>query len=147
MVAPLTYIHANAYFMSKVCFGCGTFDMTERQEQELKIIHEMTLVLKLNLGNNFPRKISVSRVIEIGINTMVPRTAIAALIIKSYMSHQRMKSENGKLMQMIEINQMIESGARSIYSKRNNKVCLGIKLWTENSAKILNENHSNKRLK
>ena len=58
------------------------------------------------------------------------------------MSRQRLKPENGKLMQMIENNQMIESRSGSIKSKINIKVCLGKKLWTENVVKMLNERNT-----
>ena len=142
MTAPLTHAHVNAYFMSKVHFGCGIFDITEGQEQELKSMCEMPSVWKLNLGSNFPRKLLCGRVTATGIGIMAPRTATEALTIKLCMSHQRMKSENGKLMQMIENNQMIESGAGSIESQINNKACLGKKLWTENVVKMLNERNA-----
>ena len=29
MIAPLTHLCVNTYFMSKACFGCGIVDITE----------------------------------------------------------------------------------------------------------------------
>ena len=128
MTAPLIHMHANTYFVSKACFSYGIFDITEEQEQELKSMHEILLVCKLNLGSIFPRKLLHSRVTSIGVGMMAPRIAIAVLTIKLYMSRQRMESENEKLMQMTENNQIIESRARSIQSKINNKAYLAQKL-------------------
>ena len=92
MVAQLTHAHANDFFMSKVCFGCGMFDTTEIQEQGLKSMYETPLVRKLNLVRHFLRKMLYSRVTSIEIGTMAPRKAISALTIKSCISHQRMKT-------------------------------------------------------
>ena len=102
----------------------------------------MPLVRKLNLGSNFPRKMLHSRLTAKGIATKVPRTSTSDLTINLCMSHQRMKSENGKLTHIIENNQMTESRSGWIKSKINNKVCLGKKLWTENAVKMLNERNT-----
>ena len=92
MTSPLIHVHANTYFVSKVCFGCEIFDTSERQEKKLKSTFEMPLVWKLNLGSKFPRKVFHSRVTEMGISMMEPRIAIEVLAKKICTSHQRMKS-------------------------------------------------------
>ena len=68
--------------MTKVYFGCGIFDLTAEQENELTKIYETPLLQKLKLGQKFPRTALYSRRSALGVGLMKPRTAIAAQSIK-----------------------------------------------------------------
>ena len=72
----------NPYFTSKAYFRCSILDITDSQERIRKRIYKELLLIKLNPGVKFNRKVLHSRVIVLGIRLIVLKKAIAILLIK-----------------------------------------------------------------
>ena len=106
------HLHENSDFTSKIYFGCGIMEIKDAQDKKLGIMNEKPLARKLGLGSNFTRKIFHGRSSEMGVRIVAPKTAITALSLNLCLSHRRMQSENGKIINLIENNQMIEMGPR-----------------------------------
>ena len=70
------------------------------------------LARKLVLGSNFPKKILHRRVTVMGVGIVAPKTEIEALHLNLCLSRRRMKSENVKIIKIIENDQIIETGSR-----------------------------------
>ena len=99
-------------------------------------MYEKSIARKLGLGINFTRKTLHGIASAMGMIIVAPKTAIAALSLKLHLSHRLMQSENGKIINLIEKNQIIETdsgGKDSIACKTNN---YGTKLWIENAKKF-----------
>ena len=79
------------------------------------------------------------RLTSIGVGIVAPKTAIASLTLKLHLSHERMKLENGKIIKIIENNELIEKGFKGRSSGHNNMEDSGPNLWTEGARKMLKE--------
>ena len=74
-----------------------------------------------------------------GVGIVVPKMAIASLTLKLHVSHERMKSENGKIIKIIENNKLIEKGFKGGSSGCNAIGNSGPRLWIEGRRKMLEE--------
>ena len=59
------------------------------------------------------------RVTAMGAGIVAPKTATTSLTLKLCLSHERMKSENGKITKAIENNELIEKGFKGGSSGHN----------------------------
>ena len=139
MTVPLTHMHVNSCFMSKDYFGCGIMSIEDAQNADLRKTCEKPLARKLGLGSNFPRKIMFGRVTAMGVGIVAPKMAIYSLTQKLHVSHERMKSENGKIIKTIENNELIEKGFKRGSSGCNSMENSGPRLWIEGERKMLEE--------
>ena len=74
-----------------------------------------------------------------GIGIVAPKTAITALILKLHLSHKRMKSENVKMLKIIENNLIIETGSKGGRSGAGKTNESRPKSWIENTTKMLDD--------
>ena len=79
------------------------------------------------------------RVTGMGMGIVAPKTAIASFTLKLCLSHKRMNVENGKIIKIIENNELIEKGFKVGSSGHNNMEDSGPNLWTEGARKMLKE--------
>ena len=62
-----TYIYFNMYMKRVVFFGCGSIDLLEKQNKELRKVYENLISKRLGLGEKFPRKVLYSQRLVLGI--------------------------------------------------------------------------------
>ena len=79
------------------------------------------------------------RVTGMGMGIVAPKTAIASFTLKLCLSYKRMKYENGKIIKIIEDNELIEKGFKGGSSRCNYVEDSGPRLWIEGVRKMLEE--------
>jgi len=97
------YIFYNMYLIKQVYFGCEVVNLMPQQEEILQELSESTLLKKLGLSENFPRKILYSRKSELGVGILKPSTIITILALKLYLGHKR---NEDRISNIIIINKM-----------------------------------------
>ena len=79
----------NTCMMKSVHFGCGIVELSSKQEDELKRMHEEPLLMKLGLSRKFPRTVLFSRKSALGVVIMTSKTIIDVLKAKTYLGNIR----------------------------------------------------------
>ena len=91
-------MYYNTYVIKSVYFGCGIVELTNKQEEELKIMYEEPLLTKLGLSRKFPRNVLHNRKSALGVGIMTPKTIIDFLKAKTYLGNIRRRRETCKAM-------------------------------------------------
>ena len=103
-------IYYKIYMIKSVYFGCGIFELTDNQENELKKIYEEPLLVKLGLSRNFLRRVLYSRKSALGIGIMEPSTIINILKAKLYLGNKRMEGVANEVIKLQEEYLIVEAG-------------------------------------
>ena len=77
-------MYFNIHILTNVCFGRRIVKFSTKQIKELKKTHELPMIRKLGLGNNFPRKLLCAQKSCLGIVLIETNTVIGALAIKLF---------------------------------------------------------------
>ena len=133
----LTYTFINQYFMTRVYFGSGIMYLTPPQEKQLQDIYERPLLLKLQLGEKFPRSALYSRAKALGVGVMKPRTIISAMAMRLYIANMRANSPTSKIIKTSLNNDIIFLGEKSNNASLHNIKDSKDNSWTQQIAVIL----------
>ena len=64
----------------------------------LKQIYKPVLLRKMKLSEKFPRSVSYSRKMVLGVGLLATRMIVDILLLKLYVDHQRMESKVSKII-------------------------------------------------
>ena len=78
-----------------IFFGYNIVKLNKEQEYVLMKIYETLLLKKLQLEQNFPRKMLFTRQSTLGIGLVKPQTIIAIAAIKQYIDCTRVQNNAG----------------------------------------------------
>ena len=106
MNTSLTYqqtaIYYNTCVLSSVYYGCVIMTLNEKEENELRRLHEAPMLNKLGLRSTFPRDMMhVSRDM-LGLGLVLPTTMIAIQVIRMCFGNKRIKSNAARMIKVLE---------------------------------------------
>ena len=110
MIVYQVYIYFNIYLIRNIFFRCGVVDITEKQEKNMKMIYEILLLNKLQLGEKFPRKVLYARCTALGIKIIQPKIAIAMAMLCLYFRNIRIRSNASNVILTLE--ELMEANTR-----------------------------------
>ena len=70
-------LYYNLYMLTSVCFRCSIIKLHEKEELELRRLHESTMLRKLGFSTNFLRKLICVSKEMLGLSLLLPSTMIA----------------------------------------------------------------------
>ena len=138
MTTRLTSTHVNQYFMTRVYFACRIVQLTSKQEKELQKIYEEPLLLKLQLGRNFPRAAFHSRAKALGVGLMKPTTILAAMAARLHIANTRSYNPTSKIIKASENYDMIMQGRNTSNLCKFQTKCQTSSSWTQYIGSIFN---------
>ena len=94
-----TFFHT--YLIKKVFFGCGIFNLSEKQERILESIYETPILRKMGLSIKFPRTLMYVSTEKMGLGLLRPKTIMNQLQTKMLVGHCRIRSETYNLVQIL----------------------------------------------
>ena len=104
------HIFFNVCLIKKVCFGCGMFVMTPKQEETLMKMHEPVMLRKMEFSMKFLRKIVHAQKSSLVIGLMKPSTIIAIFALKLCVGHKRHVSKTAEMIEINENNAHVQHG-------------------------------------
>ena len=73
--------------MKSAYFGYRIIELTNKQEEILRAIHEEMIAEKIGLGKKFPRRILCVQKTTIGVGLIKPSTAVKMQALKLYIGY------------------------------------------------------------
>ena len=106
-----TYLYFNAYLVKSIFFGTEIMHLNSNQNKELKLICEIVIYTKLGLGGKFLREILYFNRNSIGIGLTTPKTIVAMLALKLYISNKCAKIKVRYIIEIIDNIIAVEQGS------------------------------------
>ena len=75
-------------------------------------MHELTMIRKLGLGDNFPRKLLCVQKKSLGVGLIVPYAVIDMIAMRLWVGNKRLQGELNNIVDVHEENSFIDNGLR-----------------------------------